>query len=85
MSWQNLAISIEDVVNQCPDFIGAVPFDLGRSRSFYVEYTGSAKFESNIRLQNSLTIRQLQRLKLDDSANNGTSSGSRYATRCHPA
>jgi hypothetical protein len=65
MVWQKLAMTIEDVLNQCPVFIGAVAFDLTRSRSFFLEYHGDEYFKPNIRLQNTLTVRQLIGLKLD--------------------
>lgn len=65
MPWQKLAISIEDVLNQCPVFIGTVAFDLGRSEAFCQDYCGDAKFLANTSLQDSLTIRQLEGLKQD--------------------
>lgn len=65
MPWQKLAMSIEDVVNQSPDFIGAIPFDLHRSTSFILEYHGDETFSPNTSLQNSLTIGQLRGLRLD--------------------
>lgn len=65
MSWQRLAKSIENVLNQLPVFIGAGTWDLARSRSFCLEYNGNADFDANVNLQDSLSIRQLEGLKLD--------------------
>lgn len=64
MSWQSLAISIEDVLNECPDFIGAMPFDLGRSTSFSLEFNGDEDFCCNSSLQETLTKHQLTKLRL---------------------
>lgn len=63
--WQKLAMSIEDTLNQYPAFAGDGTFDFSRSNSFYLEYFGNRRFRPNISLQQSLTIRQLEGLKLD--------------------
>lgn len=68
MSWQRLAKSIENVLNQLPVFIGAETWDLARSISFCLEYNGDSNCDANVNLQDSLTIRQLEGLKLDSWA-----------------
>lgn len=67
MLWQKLAMSIEHALNHHPDLMNGWTYDLGRSRSFVLEYNGNPSFPANKTLQNSLTIRQLGELKLDSS------------------
>lgn len=58
MLWQNLSISISNVLDNSSDFAPTGTIEVGRSESFHYEYWASKK------LQSSLTIRQLGRLNL---------------------
>jgi hypothetical protein len=63
-SWQKLAVSIENVLNECLNSKGAKPFDLNRSYSFFLEFTGTEDYSCNRTLQKTLTKRKLLSLNL---------------------